>query len=89
MIGSKYVMAVVWGTVKDHQGYIDLKSRAGKGTTFTIYFPATRKLLEDKENTICMDSMKGNGERILVVDDVEEQRRICSLLLSRLGYSVK
>jgi PAS domain S-box-containing protein len=86
--GTGLGMAVVWGTVKDHQGYIDLKSRAGKGTTFTIYFPATRKMLEDKESTICMDSMKGSGERILVVDDVEEQRRICSLLLSRLGYSV-
>jgi PAS domain S-box-containing protein len=86
--GTGLGMAVVWGTVKDHQGYIDLKSEAGKGTTFTIYFPATRKVLEDKENTACIDSMKGNGERILIVDDVEEQRRICSLLLSRLGYSV-
>jgi len=35
-------MAVVWGTVKDHQGYIDVKSEPGEGTTFTLYFPVAR-----------------------------------------------
>ncbi|WP_319523252.1 ATP-binding protein [uncultured Desulfosarcina sp.] len=86
--GTGLGMAVVWGTVNDHQGHIDLKSSPEKGTTFTIYFPATRKILENRESAISIESLKGNGERILVVDDMEEQRRICSLLLSRLGYSV-
>ncbi len=41
--GTGLGMAVVWGTVKDHNGYIDLHTTAGKGTTFTLYFPVTRQ----------------------------------------------
>lgn len=38
--GSGLGMAVVWGAVKDHKGYVDVRSAVGKGTTFTIYLPA-------------------------------------------------
>jgi PAS domain S-box-containing protein len=37
--GSGLGMAIVWGTVKDHRGYVDVKSEEGKGTTFDLYFP--------------------------------------------------
>jgi signal transduction histidine kinase len=37
--GSGLGMAIVWGTVKDHRGYIDVQSEEGKGTTFDLYFP--------------------------------------------------
>jgi two-component system cell cycle sensor histidine kinase/response regulator CckA len=36
-------MAGVWGTIKDHKGYIDVQSTEGKGIIFTLYFPVTRK----------------------------------------------
>jgi signal transduction histidine kinase len=36
--GSGLGMAIVWGTVKDHRGYVDVKSEEGKGTTFDLYF---------------------------------------------------
>jgi PAS domain S-box-containing protein len=39
--GSGLGMAIVWGTVKDHGGYVDVKSEEGKGTTFEIYFPVS------------------------------------------------
>jgi len=48
--GTGLGMAVVWGTVKDHRGYIDVASRVGRGTTFTLYFPATRKKLAKGES---------------------------------------
>jgi len=85
--GTGLGMAVVWGTVKDHNGYIHVQSTEGKGTTFTLYFPVTRKSLE-KRSEISLKEYMGKGETILVVDDVEEQRKIASGMLKELGYSV-
>ncbi len=85
--GTGLGMAVVWNTVKDHNGYIDVQSTEGKGTTFTLYFPVTRKPLEERSEISSKDYM-GKGEAILVVDDVEEQRKIASGMLKELGYSV-
>jgi CheY-like chemotaxis protein len=79
---------VVWGTVKDHKGYIDVQSREGKGTTFTLYFPVTRKERTGREEAQPMEDYMGKGESILVVDDVEEQREIASGILEKLGYLV-
>jgi PAS domain S-box-containing protein len=85
--GSGLGMAVVWGTVKDHKGYIDVQSTEGKGTTFSLYFPVTRKGMGGKEESLPMEQYMGNGEFILVVDDVEEQREIAVGMLNRLGYA--
>ncbi|MDD2317805.1 MAG: PAS domain S-box protein [Desulfobacterales bacterium] len=65
-------LAVVWGTVKDHNGYIDVQSGEGKGTTFTLYFPATREKPEKVEKTAPSDSYGSKGESISVMDDVKE-----------------
>ena len=74
--------------MKDHKGYIDLQSTEGKGTTFTLYFLVTRKELVKGKFIVPVEEYKGEGERILVVDDVEGQREVASALLSHLGYSV-
>ncbi len=86
--GTGLGMAVVWGTIKDHEGYIDAKSIEGKGTTFRIYFPATRKEIEKEKAGLAFETLKGGGESILVVDDVEEQKEIASGMLKKLGYTV-
>ena len=86
--GTGLGMAVVWGTVKDHNGYIDLQSTEGNGTTFTLYFPVTRESLVDDQSAGAPDENYGKGEKILVVDDIEEQRMIASLILKKLGYDV-
>ncbi|UCH07493.1 MAG: PAS domain S-box protein [Deltaproteobacteria bacterium] len=86
--GTGLGMAVVWGTVKDHKGYIDVKSTEGKGTTCTLYFPVTRKESAKDESRLSIEDYKGRGESILVVDDVKEQTEIAAQLLERLGYSV-
>jgi PAS domain S-box-containing protein len=85
--GTGLGMAVVWGTVKDHNGYIHVESTEGKGTTFTLYFPVTRKSLVERSEISLKDYM-GKGEAILVVDDVEAQRKIAAGMLKELGYSV-
>lgn len=86
--GTGLGMAVVWGTVKDHKGYIDMQSSIGKGTTFTLYFPVTRKELSKDQSLLSMEDYMGKGESILVVDDVVEQRDLALVMLKRLGYSV-
>jgi PAS domain S-box-containing protein len=86
--GTGLGMAVVWGAVKDHNGYIDIESAKGKGTTFTLYFPVTRKELPKDKSLVSIEDFMGKGESILVVDDVEEQREIASRILKKLGYSV-
>jgi CheY-like chemotaxis protein len=86
--GTGLGMAVVWGTVKDHNGHIDLQSSQGEGTVFRLFFPATRNTsVEDKPKNMPEEYL-GNGESILVVDDVAEQRDIASSVLKRLGYKV-
>ena len=86
--GTGLGMAVVWGTVKDHHGYIDIRSTEGKGTTFTLYFPVTRKELDEQTAPPSGEHYRSKGESILVVDDVEEQREIASKMLEKLGYKV-
>jgi PAS domain S-box-containing protein len=86
--GTGLGMAVVWGTVKDHAGYIDVQSREGLGSIFTLYFPVSRKELPKENVPMVIDDYMGKGESVLVVDDVEEQRNIALMLLKRLGYSV-
>ena len=87
--GTGLGMAVVWGTVKDHHGYIHVESELEIGTTFKIYFPITRKERPENPDAPELNDYRGNGESILVVDDVREQREIASKILSQLGYSVK
>lgn len=87
--GTGLGMAVVWGTVKDHNGYIHVKSDEGKGTTIKLFFPVTRKPFRSNEIANSFESYRGEGESILVVDDVKEQRDIASKLLACLGYSVQ
>lgn len=86
--GTGLGMAVVWGTVKDHQGYINCDSTVGVGTTFTLYFPVTAAIVQQHIQTVPSADFRGNGEHILVVDDVEEQREIASSILTELGYRV-
>jgi len=86
--GTGLGMAVVWGTVKDHRGYIDVQSIEGKGTTFTLYFPATREKTDSDTADVNINDYKGQGESILVVDDVKEQREIATRILSELDYCV-
>jgi CheY-like chemotaxis protein len=87
--GSGLGLTVVWGTVKDHDGYIDVRSEEGKGTTFVLYFPVTRDVPTGvREATISPEVYMGKGESILVVDDVQGQRDLAMAMLSKLGYNV-
>lgn len=86
--GTGLGMAVVWGTVDDHCGYISVESEEAIGTCIDIYLPITdsppQKTTADTKITLKW----GNGENLLVVDDQEDQREIATELLKHLGYKV-
>lgn len=87
--GTGLGMSVVWGAVQDHNGHIDISSTLGEGTEFTLNFPKA----EGEKNVVNTDSNNhaaylGQGESILVVDDVADQRKIATDILSRMGYKV-
>ena len=86
--GTGLGMAVVWGTVKDHKGYIDIESAMGKGTKITLYFPVTAEKIVETQKSVPSKEYMGKGESILIIDDVKEQREIVSKMLCQLGYSV-
>jgi PAS domain S-box-containing protein len=87
--GTGLGLMVVWGTVKDHKGYIDVHSEEGRGSTFTLYFPVTRQRLSEPVPKTAVEQYLGRGESILVVDDTPEQQEVAASMLTRLGYQVQ
>jgi len=87
--GTGLGMAVVWGTVKDHNGYIHVESKKGKGTTIELSFPVTRKPIKIDDVPVSFENYKGEGQTILVVDDVRAQCEVAAKILTQLGYSTE
>ncbi len=85
--GTGLGMAVVWGTVKDHNGYINVETGKGKGARFTLYLPVTGREELRMDPGISLENLRGNGEKILIVDDVPQQLDIASEMLTYLGYA--
>ncbi len=85
--GTGLGMSVVWATVKDMGGFINIRSAEGQGTTFSLYLPITRQTAGAKTR-VTIDDYRGT-ERVLVVDDLAEQQQIAVGMLSKLGYQVE
>ena len=68
-------------------GYIDVESKEGQGSKFTIYMPSSGKELERTEKKTVLRFMQGR-ERVLLVDDEEEVLRASQECLERMGYGV-
>ncbi|HEY5000287.1 MAG TPA: response regulator [Candidatus Cryosericum sp.] len=83
--GTGMGLAMVYGIVKAHQGFIDVESNIGKGSTFTVYIPVT-DVVPATAHTADLPH-KGHG-RILIVDDEEVVRKLAREMLRRAGYDV-
>jgi PAS domain S-box-containing protein len=83
--GTGLGLASVYGTVKSHNGFIDVASQKGKGTSFLIYLPSVAKA-ERKAESFDESIPTGTGN-ILIVDDEEHIRDITSEMLTDLGYT--
>ncbi len=86
--GTGLGMTLILSTVKDHGGFIDIQSVEGRGSTFDIYLPATRQSASDTVAPLSLEDCLGT-ESVLVVDDVPEQRKVASMMLQKLGYTVQ
>lgn len=87
--GTGLGMTVVRSTVHDHQGYITVQSEVGRGTCFELYFPSAMETAGEETGKLRpVRDLMGSGETILVVDDIEQQRKIASEILKSLNYLV-
>ncbi len=85
--GTGLGMTIVWATIKDHKGYIDIQSEEGRGTTFKLYLPTTRENAVTQQQKLVLNDYIGS-ETVLVVDDIPEQLDIAKNMLMKLGYTV-
>jgi signal transduction histidine kinase/CheY-like chemotaxis protein/HAMP domain-containing protein len=87
--GTGLGLATVYGIVKQHNGWIEVNSRVGQGTTFIIYFPATSRTAESQtEIFVPTTYVRGGGETILVVEDEPVLLDLAQAILQDCGYNV-
>ncbi|MGH8103408.1 MAG: response regulator, partial [bacterium] len=84
--GTGLGLAMVYGIVKAHDGWIQVSSQVGTGTTFTVFLPAVvAVIIEEKPQVV---SAPGGSETILVVDDEDLVLGLARSILERHGYKV-
>jgi len=85
--GTGLGLTVVKNTILNHRGKIFVASDEN-GTKFTLLFPVLRSELPMANQPASLDEIRGNGETLLVVDDLASQRKIAETILKNLGYKV-
>ena len=88
--GTGLGLSVVYGIVKQHEGWINVSSEPGKGSRFEVYLPASSETAEEviKKEVISGQDIQGKGERILLVEDDPVIREFANKVLTRNGYEV-
>jgi len=87
--GTGLGLATVYGIVKQHNGWIDVESELGKGTSFYILLPATQEQAEKQAGDAAATLQpRGGSETILVVEDEEVLREMATSILRDSGYQV-
>lgn len=85
--GTGLGLAVVWNTMREHDGKVRATSDA-QGTVFSLFFPVTGEAREEVHGAFDSNHAKGKGETLLVVDDEPQLREVTCAILSALGYTV-
>ena len=86
--GTGLGLATVFGIVKQHQGWINVESRANQGTRFQIYLPEAAALPADDQSVKAPVSLPSGSETVLLVEDDESVRHLTRITLERNGYSI-
>jgi CheY-like chemotaxis protein len=85
--GTGLGLAMVYGIIKQHNGYINVYSEVGKGTTFKIYLPLIKTEVKDKKPEVRPSSI-GGTETILLAEDDADVRKFTKHILEEFGYKV-
>jgi CheY-like chemotaxis protein len=86
--GTGMGLATVYGIVKQNEGFINVYSEPGKGTTFKIYIPLNIvESVRGKVETF-KDIPRSKGESILLIEDDPTLLKMSTMMLQHLGYSV-
>jgi signal transduction histidine kinase len=86
--GTGLGLALVYRIVRAHAGYIDVQSEPGKGSTFTIYLPASEQSAAIATSNDAPEPVRGSGARILLVDDDDMVLDANLRILEKLNYQV-
>jgi PAS domain S-box-containing protein len=86
--GTGLGLATVYGIIKQHQGWIEVESIVGKGTTFRIYLPFTGIAQPDAEKPTTQIAIRGGTETILLVEDERPVRELVARVLQKYGYKI-
>jgi nitrogen-specific signal transduction histidine kinase len=85
--GTGLGLALVHGIMQEHEGYVELESEVGAGTTVSCLFPAI-EAQPTEDSAVAAEVPRGRGQRILLVDDEAALVRVGTRQLERLGYNV-
>jgi PAS domain S-box-containing protein len=87
--GTGLGLSVVFGIVEHHSGFIDVRSKPGEGTSFTVYLPITERAPEIQQRVSKrIEEIPGGTETILVIEDEEMLRSLAKGILVSKGYKV-
>lgn len=85
--GTGLGLSMVYGIIKQHNGYINVDSEIGKGTTFKIYFPIVQSDIEETERATSA-AQTGGTETIILAEDDQVVRELTKTVLEGFGYNV-
>ena len=87
--GTGLGLAMVYGIIKKHEGFINIYSEVGRGTTFKIYLPlaGATAAAEEIKDEIAAPALTGT-ETVLVAEDDRAMRSLSSTILNHFGYTV-
>ncbi|MEI7728953.1 MAG: PAS domain S-box protein [Verrucomicrobiota bacterium] len=86
--GTGLGLATVYGIVKQHDGWLEVKSTEGRGTTFNIYFPLTTREAPTTPSASTPPVLRAGHETVLVVEDEPGVRTMVRSVLTQYGYQV-